>query len=199
MQRRSGVQTPLVLFMVVGLALLACKKKSSSSSATTESRPASPTLPSKPAAPALPPTPTKTFGLNDAAVLDGLTVTMEEFKECRLDNAYSRRSMSRKKEKLVGGLFVFEGNGEKEHSIYSSGFKVTDPEGLTYRSTFRSGTDCSPTLKSSRLSKGDKTKGWVLFQVPDKATGLKISVTHRRPYRPNTPADEKEQKVSFQP
>jgi len=188
----------LVSVMIVSMALFACKKKKS---ATTEAVGAAgtPTPTPKPTMAPLPATPTKTFGLNEAAKLDGVTVTVEEFKDCRLDNFYSRRSLTKKKEKLVGANVIFEGNGEKDHTTSYTNFKVTDPEGMTYRATIRSGSNCSPTLKSGRIGNGEKSRGWVLFQVPNNASGFKISYSNRRPYRTGTPPGEQEQKVSFSP
>jgi len=183
--------------MIVSTALLACKKKKSSATESVGVGSPTPT-PTRPPV-VLPATPTQIFGVNQPAKLDGVTVTIEEYKDCRLDNYYSRRSLAKKKEKLVGINVVFEGTGDKDHVISYSRFKISDSEGLTFRATLRSGTNCSPTLKSGNLAKGDKSRGWVLFQVPEKSSGFKIAFTNRRPYRSGTPADEKEQKVTFKP
>lgn len=197
MRLGRGAQSLVLVVMVVSMALLACKKKSSSTTSAGPSLAPAP-APTPTLAP-LPATPTKTFGLNDAAVLDGVTLTVEEFKDCRLDNFYSRRAVTRKKEKLVGANVTFEGNGDKDHNISYTNFKVVDPEGMTYRSTFRSGSNCSPTLNAGRVAKGEKTKGWVIFQVPEKAKGFKVVFSNRRPFRIGTPAGEQEQKVDINP
>ena len=34
---------------------------------------------------------------------------------------------------------------------------------------------CEPDLKSVRIGKGEKAKGWVTFEVPEKASGLKLT------------------------
>ncbi|MEZ4221318.1 MAG: DUF4352 domain-containing protein [Polyangiaceae bacterium] len=182
--------------MVVAVALLACKKKSSSTTGAATTTPApKPTL----EAPVLPETPASPLKLNAAAKLDGVTLTISEYKDCRLSNFYSRRSLAKKKQKLVAINVLFEGNGEKEHNVSYSNFKVTDPEGMAFRSTFRSGSDCEPLLKSSRIGVGEKTKGWVVFEVPETLAKPTITFTNRRPYRFRTPANEQEQKVSFNP
>jgi hypothetical protein len=197
MQLGPTARSVLLSVMIVSTALLACKKKKST--ATESVSVGSPTpAPTRPPV-VLPATPKQTFGLKQAAKLDGVTVTIDEYQDCRLDNFYSRRSLAKKKEKLVGINVTFEGNGEKDHVISYSGFKISDSEGLTFRATLRSGTKCSPTLKSGSLAKGDKSRGWVLFQVPEKSSGFKIVFNNRRPFRSGTPADEKEQKVTFQP
>lgn len=198
MQLDGRTRTLMASLAIVALALLACKKKTPP---TTESAGAAPppTVAPKPAPVPLPETPTKTFGLKEAAVLDGVTVTVEEFKDCPLDNFYSRRALAKKKEKLVGANVLMEGSAEKDHTISYTNFKVTDPEGMTFRSTVRSGSKCSPPLSSGRVGKGEKTRGWVMFEVPEKASGFKIVYTNRRPYRTGTPAGEQEQKASFSP
>lgn len=195
MQLGRGARSLVVSAMIVSLALLACKKKTAPT--TGAAGPAAPAA--TPAPPPLPATPTKSFGLNETAKLDGVAVTVEEFKDCRIDNFYSRRSVARKKEKLVGANVVFEGNADTDHSISYTNFKVTDPDGMAYRSTINSGTNCNPTLKSGRVGKGEKSRGWVLFQVPEKASGFKIVMTNRRPYRTGTSPSEMEQKVTFNP
>ncbi len=194
---RLSAKALVPAIIVVGLALLACKKKKS----TTSSVPAvTATATTKPKA-VEPPTPTQTFKLNEEAKLDGVTITLQEYKECRLDNFYSRRSLSKKKQKLVGALALFEGNFEKNHLVSTSNFKATGPEGLTYRATTRSGSNCSPTLKSNSLAKGDKTKGWILFEVPQTLDNDKVTITYtnRRPYRTGADLSNREQRAKFQP
>lgn len=195
--RWSGSTRVLVVsVMMVSAALLACKKKK----ATTESVGIAPPTPTPtPTLEPLPATPTQTFKLNEAAKLDGITVTVEEFRDCRLDNFYSRRALQKKKEKLVGANVVFEGNAPKDHSVSYTAFRVNDSEGLTFRATTRSGSNCSPTLKSGRVASGEKSRGWVLFEVPEKSSGFKLVLTNRRPYRSGTPSGEQEQKVTFSP
>ncbi len=181
--------------MIVAMALLACKKKGAP---VSETNAAAPTAPPAPTAPDIPPTPSGTVKLGAAVALDGVTVTAEEFKDCKLSNVYSRRTLTRAKEKLVGVNVLFEGNGEKEHNVSFTGFKVTDSEGMAFSATTRSGSDCSPTLKSGRIAKGEKSRGWVLFQVPEKMTVSKLSFTNRRPFRLRTPSDQMEQRIEIE-
>jgi hypothetical protein len=47
------------------------------------------------------------------------------------------------------------------------------------------------------VGSGEKTRGWVLFQIPETVKSVNVVFTNRRPYRTGTPADEKEQKVTF--
>ncbi len=195
MRLMRGARSLSVPLMVVAVALFACKKKKAPPSGAAGVV-APPTVPTR-TAPVLTETPKGIQKLKTAAVLDGVTLTLEEFQDCRLSNFYSRRSLTKKKEKLIGVNVLFEGNGEKEHNVSYSNFKVTDPEGLTFRSTIRSGTNCSPTLKSGRVGSGEKTRGWVLFQIPESVKSVNVVFTNRRPYRTGTPSDEKEQKVTF--
>lgn len=196
MQHVQRAKTLAVSVMMVGAGLLACKKKQAP---TVEASPLATPTPS-PASPALdlPPTPTNKGKLGEAMVLDGVTVTVEEQKNCTFANAYSRRSLASRKQKLVGIKVLFEGNGERAHVISYSAFKATDPEGITFRSNTRAGTDCDPTLKSNTLSKGDKTRGWVLFEVPLTVSKLSFPYTNRRPPRAGTPPNEREQIVKFE-
>jgi hypothetical protein len=198
MQLGRGTRSLVVSVMVVSVALFACKKKKTAASSVGGGTP-TPTVASKPPPEPVPPTPTQTFGLKSAAKLDGVTVTIEEFQDCRLDNFYSRRSLAKKKEKLVGANVVFEGNGAKDHNVSYTAFRINDSDGMAYSSTFRSGSNCNPTLKSGRIGPGEKTRGWVIFQVPQKASGFKLVLTNRRPYRTGTSPSDMEQKVNFDP
>ncbi|MCA9592028.1 MAG: DUF4352 domain-containing protein [Myxococcales bacterium] len=192
-----GVRALVPAIAIVGLALLACKKKST----TTSTGPAATATATAKPKPVDPPTPTQTFKLNEVAKLDGISITLQEFKDCRLSNFYSRRALSKKKQKLIGVLVLSEGNGDKSHSSSWSYFKVTDPEGLTYRATTRSGSDCSPTFKSTSLGKGEKSKGWVLFEVPETLENANVTMTYtnRRPYRSGADLSNREEKVKFKP
>ncbi len=194
MRLASGVRSLSIPVMVVAVALLACKKKKAPPPTTRSPLP----IPTK-TAPVLPETPKGKLKLKQAAKLDGVTLTVEEFKDCRLSNFYSRRSLKRKKEKLIGVNVIFEGNGEKDHNVSYTQFKVKDPEGMTFRSIIRSGSDCNPTLKSGRVGQGEKTRGWVLFSVPQTVENVEVVFTNRRPYRTGTPSSEREQKVTFDP
>jgi hypothetical protein len=192
-----GIRTVSLPVMIVAIGLLACKKKTTK--AATESVGPAPAPAATKAPLVLPETPKETMKLNQAAKLDGVTLTVEEFKDCRVTNLYSRRAMTKKKEKLVGISVLFEGNGEKDHQVSYSNFKVSDPEGLTFRSTLYSGSDCSPTLKSGRVGSGEKTRGWVLFQIPATAKSVNVVFTNQRPHRLGTPTSEREQKANFDP
>ncbi len=183
---------------VVSVALLACKKKSAPATESVGVGAGAPTVAPKPPPEPLPATPTEAILLKSPAKLDGITVTIEEFKDCRVDNFYSRRSLTKKKEKLVGADVVLEGSGTKDQTVSYSAFRVVDSAGMAYSSAFTSGSNCNPTLKSGRIGGGEKTRGWVVFQVPEKASGFKLVLTHRRPYRTGTPPSEMEQKVNFE-
>lgn len=51
-------------------------------------------------------------------------------------------------------------------------FEVKDSDGYVYNTSFGSK---DPSLKATDVAKGDKTRGWVTFEIPEKATGLVVT------------------------
>ena len=72
----------------------------------------------------------------------------------------------------LGVEMQIEGTADKDVPVNPFYAKVTDADGYSYTSTFGG---CDPELKSVRVNKGEKARGWVTFEVPDKAKDLKLT------------------------
>lgn len=117
------------------------------------------------------------------AELGGLKVQFAEMKECKYERAAYQDSMAKQNQKLVGMLIYFEGDyAAREVTAASHTWKAYDGEGIMYRATSTHSTDCKPPLKSVRLAKGDKAKGWLAFKVPTSTKKLQVKYTHRLPH-----------------
>ena len=69
-----------------------------------------------------------------------------------------------------------ESLGDKQFLASPTHAKVIDSQSLTYNSLgYASTTNCDPTFKFTQLAKGEKAKGWLIFEVPKAASGLKMS------------------------
>ncbi len=195
-----SARTPALAAVGLFVCLLACKKftggddKKPKAGATPET--VKPTAKPSPGAPQ----PATTDGelpseivlpgvylIGKDVQMDGLKVKIAEVKECTYERENSQKSMEDNGEKMVGILIYYEGDyAEKEVRAYESTWKGYDAEGITYqrKSTYK--TDCKPLLKSVRLAKGDKAKGWIGFRVPTATKVLTAKYTYKTPHRVTT-------------
>lgn len=157
--------------LVVG-SLLACKKKSTPAP-TVEATPNAGTPTPTPAAtaPAAPDLSSKTFSVGDTADAGEFKLTVDNVKECK-PNPYYRPE----KDHIWLGLeLAFEGNSDKQVMPFTIYMKVLDKEGTVMKQQYIGSKACEPRFNSSAaLGKGEKAKGWLMFEVPKSATGLKF-------------------------
>lgn len=158
--------------LVVG-SLLACKKKSAPAP-TVETAPNAGTPSPTPAAPtgaAAPDLSAKTFAVGDTADAGEFKLTLDNVKECK-PNPYYRPE---KDHIWLGVELAFEGNSDKQVMPLTIYMKVLDKEGTVMKQQYIGSKACEPRFNSSAaLGKGEKAKGWLMFEVPKTASGLKF-------------------------
>ncbi|MGE0321344.1 MAG: DUF4352 domain-containing protein [Polyangiaceae bacterium] len=161
--------TLVVALLVMG-SLLACKKKETPAPVATEDPVATATATAT-AAPVV----DKTFKVGEEATQLDYKIKVSEVKECKA-RYYEKSSLKKAGHRLIGVEMTFESISDKQFTPGTYNMKIVDDEGLTYKYSFR-GT-CEPRLQSGTLNKGEKAKGWVTFEVGDKAKGLKFAYDH---------------------
>ncbi len=164
MHIRSTSWTAFTGVLVMAAALLACKKSAPAAGET----PVGETVATPTAEPPPPVVTNKVWNVGDKATAPDYTMTLENVKECKVKYYFKPKKGNIK----LGIEVAVEGTADKDVPVNPFYAKVTDSEGYTYNSTFGG---CDPDLKSVRLSKGEKAKGWITFEVPAKAAGLKLS------------------------
>ena len=98
---------------------------------------------------------------------------MHNVKECKA-SYYTKRKLKKNKSMLLGVEVTMESISDKNFYASQSNAKVIDSEGHTFKYSFYG--KCEPRFRSSgALNKGEKVKGWMTFEVPTKATGLKFA------------------------
>jgi|RhiMethySRZTD1v2_1073278.scaffolds.fasta_scaffold06756_5 uncharacterized protein DUF4352 len=151
--------------LVVG-TLLACKKKKE---ATTT--PTTPVTTPTATETAPPPLPDKLYKLGESAKANDYNLTVDNVQECK-----RKWSAPKKGNIFLGVEATVESLGDKQFLASPTHAKVIDSQSLTYNSLgYASTTNCDPTFKFTQLAKGEKAKGWLIFEVPKAASGLKMS------------------------
>jgi hypothetical protein len=167
MHTRGTSFTVLTGALLVGAALLACKSKKSSPTPTT-----TPTAETTTTATDTPTTPafdsTKIYKVGEKAQAPDFSMSIENVKECKVPYYFKAKKGNIK----LGVEVELEGSADKDVPVNPFYAKITDGDGYSYTSTFGG---CTPDLKSVRINKGEKARGWITFEVPDKAKGLKLT------------------------
>ncbi|MCA9598141.1 MAG: DUF4352 domain-containing protein [Myxococcales bacterium] len=166
MHIRSSSWTAFGCVVLIAGALLACKKKSSSTTGSTTTTAETPTTPVPTAT--TPPITNKVWNVGEAATAPDYKMTIDNVKECKVKYYFRPKKGNIK----LGVEVSIEGTADKDVPVNPFYAKITDGEGYSYTSTFGG---CEPDLKSVRIGKGEKAKGWVTFEVPEKASGLKLT------------------------
>lgn len=166
MQSRTSSWTALGCVVLLGGALLACKKKNESTGTSTT--PETPTANTVETPKPVPTVSNKVFNVGEKGLAADYTMTIDNVKECKV-KYYLRPKKGNIK---LGVEVTVEGTADKDVPVNPFYAKITDGEGYSYTSTFGG---CDPDLKSVRVGKGEKAKGWITFEVPSKATGLKLT------------------------
>ncbi|HMR77217.1 MAG TPA: DUF4352 domain-containing protein [Polyangiaceae bacterium] len=151
--------------LVIG-SLLACKKKAPPPPAptTAETTP----LNTGTTTPTTPVESNKVWNVGEKATAPDYAMVIDNVKECKVKYYFRAKKGNIK----LGIETTIEGTADKDVAVNPFYAKITDSEGYSYTSTFGG---CTPDLKSVRVGKGEKAKGWITFEVPKNATGLKLS------------------------
>ncbi len=171
MDTRRTSFTVLACAVLVGGALLACKSKKSTSSSPPPTTPvtdpgAGTGTGTGTGGPAF--DPSKVYKVGETAKAPDFSMSIENVKECKVPYYFKAKKGNIK----LGAEVVIEGTADKDVPVNPFYAKVTDGDGYSYTSTFGG---CDPELKSVRINKGEKARGWITFEVPEKASGLKLT------------------------
>ncbi len=169
MHTRSRSFTVFAVTALIAGALLACKKKTPP---TTDPGTGTGAGPTPTVTPTAPPTPSfdssKLYKVGETAKAPDFTMAIENVKECKVPYYFKAKKGNIK----LGVEVQIEGSADKDVPVNPFYAKVTDGDGYSYTSTFGG---CDPELKSVRVNKGEKAKGWITFEVPQKASNLKLT------------------------
>jgi hypothetical protein len=155
----------------ITLMLVACTKNkpdAGKSRPTTEA-PASSLELGSPLLPKVPPAAGETVhGVGELAAAPFYKMRIEKVQECKVRDYFAPAAGSIK----LGVDVTLEGTADKDVPVNPFYAKLTDSEGYSWTSTL---AGCTPDLKSMRINSGDSTRGWITFEIPKSATGLKLT------------------------
>lgn len=115
--------------------------------------------------------PTETFAVGDTAQACDYSLTVLSVTQC--EPAFSYATPAPGHLWLGVNVIVAATSPITVWSNPSHG-SVVDGSGLSYSYTFASTKNCDPGLTATQLDQGDQTGGWVVFEIPDTATGMKM-------------------------
>lgn len=173
------ISPSLWLRLVAGVALClgagACKKPHQADQPSgTASASASASAHAPPVAPATDsaPTPAPEQGadvhaIGDTAKLADYHMSIKDVKECKPRTYYKPREGN----VWLGVEVSIEATTDKEVRVSPFYARLVDGSGAGHSATFNG---CTPELKSSRLSKGDRVHGYITFELPQAASGLRL-------------------------
>lgn len=165
--------TDLSLVFAAGavVTLTACRKNESQS---TKTRPSS-EAPSaslelgSPLLPKVPPLAGQTVHpVGATAEAPFYKMRVEKVQECKVRDYFAPAPGSIK----LGVEVTLEGTADKDVPVNPFYAKLVDSEGYSWTSTL---AGCTPDLKSMRINSGDSAHGWITFEIPKSATGLKLT------------------------
>jgi hypothetical protein len=105
--------------------------------------------------------------IGDTAAATFYKLRVEKVEECKLREYFAPSPGNLK----IGVDVSFEGTADKDVPVNPFYAKLTDSEGYSWTSTL---AGCIPDLKSMRINTGDTVRGWITFELPKTATGLKL-------------------------
>jgi hypothetical protein len=108
------------------------------------------------------------YKLGETANTPDFKITLENVKECKVKYYFQPKKGNVK----LGAEVVIAGTADRQIPVNPFYAKVTDSEGESYASTF---AGCEPELKSSQVKRGEDARGWISFELPERASGLKFS------------------------
>jgi hypothetical protein len=89
-------------------------------------------------------------------------------RPCKVEPHFSPRAGNMK----LGVEVEIEGRTEREVPVSAFYALLSDDAGNLYRPTL---AGCSPALPAERVREGESIKGFITFELPDQARGLKLS------------------------
>lgn len=94
---------------------------------------------------------------------------LEDVEECTAKYYFKPKAGNIK----LGVEVVIEGTAAERHvPVNPFNARLTDSQGASYTSAF---AGCEPELKSRQLAKGEQSRGWITFEIPEKSSGLKLT------------------------
>ena len=166
MSTRPSTLTVLACAALVGGSLLACKKKKTA--ATTASATTASAVPTATA----PKVTNKIYKVGDTGSALDFKLTVSNVKQCKNKYYFSK---PKKGNMWIGVEVLVESSSDKPFFANPGNAKIIDGDGIAYNPSYQSTKDCDPTLKGTQLAKGEKAKGWIVFEIPKKSSGLKLS------------------------
>lgn len=111
------------------------------------------------------------FKVGDQVKLGDITFTVNEYLDNYLsDNQFERPASGNR---YVAVDVKIDNTGNSSEYIYLSNFNIQDANAYKYEAKWYEIK--APGLKSGDVAKGNSLRGWVTFEVPNEATGLKLS------------------------
>ena len=110
------------------------------------------------------------YEVGETAVNGAYNLTVVSIAECEGEPAALPGHLKLQVEVLI------EGTGESHTAVSSAFAKLTDAEGHSYSN---GAAGCEPELNAAQLRKGEIRRGWLSFELPDRADGLVLSYTPR--------------------
>ena len=106
----------------------------------------------------------KSFSIGERAEVPELAVTVEDTKQCPVENLKQGNF-------VLGVELSVEGRSATEIHFNPFHCKLRGADGSTYTPTFRG---CNPRLRDHRLGTGERQTGWVSFELPAQVKDLEL-------------------------
>ncbi len=168
MSTRPSTLSVVACAALVAGSLLACKKKSSTTTTTTSTAAATTAAPTATA----PKVSNKIYKVGDTGTAIDYKITVSNVKECKNKYYFSK---PKKGNMWMGVEVLVESASDKPFFANPGNAKIIDGDGIAHNPSYQSTKDCDPTLKGTQLAKGEKAKGWIVFEIPKDASNLKLS------------------------
>ncbi len=105
--------------------------------------------------------------VGDKAALPDYRISVVDVKECKPRSYYKPRAGN----VWIGVEVTVEATTDKEVRTSPFFAHLVDSSGRGHTATFGG---CKPELKDSRLAKGDHARGYITFEIPETANGLRL-------------------------
>ncbi len=101
----------------------------------------------------------------------GYALLVESVKECKPSYYFSKPKTGNI---WLGVELVVESISDEQIWANPAHAKLLDVAGTTYSYSFIASKDCDPGLRAGQLNKNEKAMGWVVFEIPEDASGLRL-------------------------
>jgi hypothetical protein len=109
----------------------------------------------------------RTHAVDETAKAPDFEMKVQSVQECKVDEYHRPRAGNLK----LGVQVWIQGTSDREVPVNPFSASLTDSAGNSYNMAFGG---CQPGLQSVRLRKGDEASGFVTFEIPKQARGLKL-------------------------